>query len=232
MDEIFRRCCQDLTTTSSLKRRLALAVAVAAIAAGGATAAVSATGQGISQPGATHLANRRAKRLLNTAASYLGIPATQLRSELQSGKTLAHSEALLAPQPLNPPTVHHPAFLAQRGMRTPVAPPWPLPGELSQPATQRSILPCHTGLPALGRAVLTDIPAGPTLRETKTILEHQDRGSTTRRAHQFPRDISRSARFSSSLSATSRFNCAFSRSSSFNRFTSLGALQRLRYLRH
>jgi hypothetical protein len=75
--------------TRPLKRRLALAVAVAAIAAGGAIAAVSATGQGTFQPSAGHVANQRAKRLLSTAAAYLGTPATQLRSELQSGKTLA-----------------------------------------------------------------------------------------------------------------------------------------------
>jgi hypothetical protein len=79
--------------TRRLKRRLALAVAVAAIAAGGAIAAVSATGQGTSQPGAAHVANQRARRLLSTAAAYLGIPATQLRSQLQSGKTLAQIAA-------------------------------------------------------------------------------------------------------------------------------------------
>jgi hypothetical protein len=89
MDEIFRRSCQDLAMTRRLKRRLALAVAVAAIAAGGAIAAVSATGQGTSQPGATHVANQRVKRLLSAAAAYLDIPATRVRNELQSGKTIA-----------------------------------------------------------------------------------------------------------------------------------------------
>lgn len=74
----------------ALKRKLALAVAVAAIAAGAAIAAVSATGQDTpASPGSAHVAKRRAARVLGAAASYLGIPATQLQSELQSGKTLA-----------------------------------------------------------------------------------------------------------------------------------------------
>jgi hypothetical protein len=73
-----------------LKRRLALAVALLALLAGGTAVALGATGSGRgarhghrhAHPGARH-------GLLTSASGYLGIPATQLRSELASGKTLA-----------------------------------------------------------------------------------------------------------------------------------------------
>jgi hypothetical protein len=74
-----------------LKRKLALAVAITAIVSGASIAAVSATGQDTAaKPGhARHAGRRGAGRLLAAAADYLGLPTTQLRSELQSGKTLA-----------------------------------------------------------------------------------------------------------------------------------------------
>lgn len=97
-----------------------------------------------------------------------------------------HTQALLAPQTLHPLSVHLPALAAQRGMRAAVAPPRPLAGDLTQPATQRPVISGDTRLPALGGAVLSYVSARPPLREPETVLEHQDRGSTTRRAHQFP----------------------------------------------
>lgn len=74
-----------------LKRKLALAVAIIAIVSGASIAAVSATGQDTAaKPGHSwHVGRRGAGRLLAVAADYLGLPTTQLRSELQSGKTLA-----------------------------------------------------------------------------------------------------------------------------------------------
>jgi hypothetical protein len=78
--------------TRAFKRRFALVIAVAALIAGGAIAAVSATGRDTARKSpatATLREDRRAGTLLSSAASYLSIPATQLRSELQSGKTLA-----------------------------------------------------------------------------------------------------------------------------------------------
>jgi len=50
----------------------------------------------------------------------------------------------------------------------------------------------------------------PPLRHLKAILKHQERLAPARRAHQFPRAISRNPRFSSSLSATSRLSWEFS----------------------
>ncbi|MHB8242051.1 MAG: hypothetical protein ACYDHN_08685 [Solirubrobacteraceae bacterium] len=75
----------------ALKRKLALLVAVAAIGSGGAIAAVAATGQrdGAGGGSARHSEHRRVGRMLEAAAGYLDIPVAQLKSELQSGKTLA-----------------------------------------------------------------------------------------------------------------------------------------------
>lgn len=76
--------------TRALKRRLALGVAVLAIVAGGAIAAVSATGQGTPRKlTAAHWAHRGSGRMLAVAAGYLGVSVAQLRSELQAGRTLA-----------------------------------------------------------------------------------------------------------------------------------------------
>lgn len=67
---------------------------------------------------------------------------------------------------------------------------------------------------ALGRAVLADDLARPSLRKPFAILEHVDRPASLRRAHHFPEAISRRASISSSLSATMRFRRWFSFSSS------------------
>jgi hypothetical protein len=65
-----------------LKHKLMIGIAVAAILAGATAAVVMAA-----QPGApTHHRNSGA---LATASAYLGVDAAQLRSELQSGKSLA-----------------------------------------------------------------------------------------------------------------------------------------------
>ncbi len=71
------------------KRRIALAVAVAAVLAGGTAVALGATGA-LHAHGGHHHARAGARRagLLATATSYLGIPASQLRGELEAGKTL------------------------------------------------------------------------------------------------------------------------------------------------
>jgi energy-converting hydrogenase Eha subunit B len=64
----------------TLKRRLMIGVAVVAVLAGGSTAVVMAA-----QPASHH----RTGGALGAAAAYLGSSPTQLRSELQSGKSLA-----------------------------------------------------------------------------------------------------------------------------------------------
>jgi hypothetical protein len=75
----------------SLRQKVVAAAAVALLLAGGALAAVSATGQSNSRKGAS--AQRAARgvsaRDLAAASSYLGVSAAQISSELRSGKTLA-----------------------------------------------------------------------------------------------------------------------------------------------
>lgn len=77
----------------SVRQKVVAAAAVAILLAGGAFAAVSATGQSNPRkPANAHRAAHRARaraRDLVTAASYLGLSTAALSSELQSGKTLA-----------------------------------------------------------------------------------------------------------------------------------------------
>jgi hypothetical protein len=51
-----------------------------------------------------------------------------------------HAQALLAPQALHALAVHAPAFLAERRVRSAVAPSRALAGELSQLVTQRFVV--------------------------------------------------------------------------------------------
>jgi hypothetical protein len=75
----------------SLKQKVIAGAAVAALAAGGSIAAVSATGETSPRrhAGAHRHAHRAHVRDLAVAAAYLGISPAQLTSELGSGKTLA-----------------------------------------------------------------------------------------------------------------------------------------------
>ena len=73
-----------------LKRRIALAVALLALLAGGTAVALGATGSGHGgRSGHRHVHGGAGHGLLRTASTYLGIPANQVRSELGAGKTLA-----------------------------------------------------------------------------------------------------------------------------------------------
>jgi hypothetical protein len=74
-----------------LRRRLALAAAVAALLAGGTVAAMAATSPHGHHKGsaARHTAHAHGGALLQAAAGYLGIPLAQLKQELGAGKTLA-----------------------------------------------------------------------------------------------------------------------------------------------
>jgi hypothetical protein len=67
-----------------LKRRLAIAIAVAALLGGGAAVALGATG------GSSSTGHRAGKHdgLFGVAASYLGVEARQLHLELRQGRTL------------------------------------------------------------------------------------------------------------------------------------------------
>ena len=96
-----------------------------------------------------------------------------------------------------------------------------LPGEIPQTRAQRVIAAVgHSRPMPLGGAMLTGDPARPPLRHRETILQHRHRGSSARRAHQFPFAISFKASISSSWSATIRFSLPFSRSNPFSRLTS------------
>jgi hypothetical protein len=71
-------------------------------------------------------------------------------------------------------------------------------GEAPQPDAQITVGVCLGRSVALRRAVLADDLVGPSLREAKPLMEHVNGSASPRRAYQFPRAISRSARFSSS----------------------------------
>jgi hypothetical protein len=73
--------------TRRVRRRLFLGIAAAAVLAG-ATAAVVMAAQP-SAPTHAHHGKRQRHGKLATAAAYLGLSETQLRSELQAGKSLA-----------------------------------------------------------------------------------------------------------------------------------------------
>lgn len=73
----------------ALRRRIALAVAVAALAAGGAVAAVAATSSRGGHGGGAAAAGLPLRRDLPVAAGYLGISVAQLETALHTGRTLA-----------------------------------------------------------------------------------------------------------------------------------------------
>lgn len=75
----------------SLKQKLAARAAVVVVLAGGAVAAVTATGQGPSytRAAARHSAHALARPGLAPAASYLGVTVPRLESDLASGESLA-----------------------------------------------------------------------------------------------------------------------------------------------
>jgi hypothetical protein len=74
----------------ALKRRLALAVAIAAVLAGGAVAAMAANGPSAHhERSAARHGGRHGGTVLQAASGYLGIPPAQIEQELQAGRTLA-----------------------------------------------------------------------------------------------------------------------------------------------
>jgi hypothetical protein len=75
-----------------VRRRLALAIALAAVLAGGTAVALGATATRSHARHHAHGASRHAG-LFTTASSYLGVSAPQLRNELASGKTLGQLAA-------------------------------------------------------------------------------------------------------------------------------------------
>jgi hypothetical protein len=85
-----------LSVDRVLKRKLAIGVAVAALLTGGAMAATARTGHNPTDMRASHsaavarrAADRAPGRDLLAAASYLGLSATQVKGEVQAGKSLA-----------------------------------------------------------------------------------------------------------------------------------------------
>jgi hypothetical protein len=81
--------------TRAMRQKVIAGAAVAVLVAGGALAAVSATGQGAdAKRGARHAAAARVRsRDLAIAATYLGLPPAELSRQLAGGKTLAQIAA-------------------------------------------------------------------------------------------------------------------------------------------
>lgn len=131
-----------------------------------------------------------------------------------------HSQAFLTPQTLDLLAIHLVALANQHGVRPPVPPPRMGGREAPQPFAQVPVRVRLTRFVALGGAVLADDAACPSLRQTEAFLQHVHGTASPRRAHQFPRLISRNASISSSLSATIRFSRALSRSNSLSRLAS------------
>jgi hypothetical protein len=73
----------------SVRQKVVAAAAVAALLAGGAFAAVSATGEGNGHPRRAHAVHRLHRHDLAAAAAYLGLSPQQLDAELGSSKSLA-----------------------------------------------------------------------------------------------------------------------------------------------
>ncbi len=74
----------------SVRQKVVAVAAVAALLAGGAFAAVSATGEGNGHPRRSHAVMHRLRRQdLAAAAAYLGLSTQQLSAELSSSKSLA-----------------------------------------------------------------------------------------------------------------------------------------------
>jgi len=109
---------------------------------------------------------------------------------------LRHAEPFFAPQALHPLAIDAPALIKKMPVRLTIPPPRPLTRERPQRLLQHLVIRSDGRLTSLRRARLSDIPARPPLRDTETILEHQDPPAPALRAHQFPRATSRNAWFS------------------------------------
>jgi hypothetical protein len=59
-------------------------------------------------------------------------------------------------------------------MRAPIAPPGPLPGDLTQQRAQHLVSVDGVGVVTLGRSVLADELAGPALADAHAVLKHQN----------------------------------------------------------
>lgn len=88
------RVCHLANMARLAKRRLALLVALLAALGGGTAVAIAASGR--TRAPRSHTRADRAARsgapehgILSAAAAYLGVPVSQLRADLASGKTLA-----------------------------------------------------------------------------------------------------------------------------------------------
>jgi len=76
--------------TTFLKRRLPLIAALAVLLTGGAVAAMASGSSTTPRPAHRHgISSPRGQRVLQAAASYIGIPLESLVLELRSGKSLA-----------------------------------------------------------------------------------------------------------------------------------------------
>src|SRR5690606_39139225 len=135
---------------------------------------------------------------------------------------VGHLQSFLTPQALDPLVVDLPAHPSGSLGSPPPPPPRPLLRERSEKPPQLDlVIARRRGLEALGRAVLTDDPAGMSLGDPEPIAQHLHRCTSPVRGQKFPSASSLSIALSSSASARSFFSRAFSPSSSLSRFASL-----------
>jgi hypothetical protein len=87
---VFRKLGHNHEMDRGLRKKAIVGVAIAAVLAGGAVAAMGATGHSPHHKvRAAHKAGARGgRRAIATATSYLGLSTAQLESDLKSGKTL------------------------------------------------------------------------------------------------------------------------------------------------
>jgi hypothetical protein len=97
-----------------------------------------------------------------------------------------HPVALQAPEPLDPLAVDGEALATQERPDPPVAVAGVGGCELVHPCDEVPLVLRFKASVALGRAVLADKVAGPTLRDPPALLEEADGVTTARRLTSFP----------------------------------------------
>jgi hypothetical protein len=129
-------------------------------------------------------------------------------------------QPLASPDPLDPLVVDDPACRrAQQGGDLAIAVAAVSADQFDDVGDELLLIVATARNPALGRAVLPEYTADPSLRNLQSEPDMVDAGTATRGAYQFPEAASFRISLSSVRSATARRSRAFSASSSFIRFT-------------
>ena len=127
-------------------------------------------------------------------------------------------QPLASPDPLDPLVVDDPACRrAQQGGDLAIAVAAVSADQFDDVGDELLLIVATARNPALGRAVLPEYTADPSLRNLQSEPDMVDAGTATRGAYQFPEAASFRISLSSVRSDTARRNRAFSFSSSFMR---------------